>query len=386
MSFKVSNAQRDDFQRWLGTLAEPVADERLQQAARLATLGQMASEVAHELNQPLSAMRLTVEEVLEKIEGGAGELPQALDSLLGQIVRMSELVKRLGSYGRGTEPEAVPFSPVDAIHNVVRLVAGQFKAAGVELALWVPPSGCRAIGRSGQLEQVILNLLANARDAVVANPPAGAAKRVALTAEELPGEGRYRLVVEDNGGGVPEALWPKLFEPFFTTKPDGGGTGLGLSISADIVRMLGGRLVGENTGEGARFTVLLPVARRVAAGAAAGERVLLVDDETEAAGCAADYLRRRGYRVATAADGIEALALFAAEPADVVVSDLRMPGVDGLDLVRRLRQRVPGLPVVLMTGKLEAMEGGAAPGCVVVPKPLSLKRLEAAIAGLIAAA
>jgi PAS domain S-box-containing protein len=382
---------------WVGSLVDVTemrrTEERLLQAAKLATLGQIASEVAHELNQPLSILRMTLENLCDPAAPGVSAgCRDSLAAAARQIERMADIVSQLRVYSRMESPPAAPFSPLDAVVNTVRLMTPQMAAAGIEIILDVPADGPQVMGRAGHFEQVLLNLLANARDAVLDRPHPDTPPRIKITVEQTSADNAMRILVEDNGGGVPAALWDRIYEPFFTTKDAGRGTGLGLSISADIVRQLGGTLSGSNTPEGARFVVVVPLARLVSSPSPApasetpprpGLRVLLVDDEAEALRCMADYLRRRGHRVVMAGNGGEALRRFAAEPCDVLVSDLRMPGLSGLELAQRLRKERPDLPVVLMTGQVEVPDDDLErAGSVLVRKPVSLRRLNEVICAL----
>lgn len=374
---------------WVGSLVDISetrrTEEKLLQTAKLATLGQIASEVAHELNQPLSILRMTLDDLQDRLA-----VPTALAAALRQVERMAEIVNHLRVYSRAEQPEARPFPVIETVVNAARLMVPQLDGDGIALRLDIPDGPALVLGQASHFEQVMLNLLANARDAVRGRPDPGRPGWIAVRVRLAAAERSLRIEVEDNGGGVPEVLWPRIFDPFFTTKPEGQGTGLGLSISSDILHRLGGRLSGENTGTGARFTLAVPLLSLQPDVAAAplpaeaaqplrpGRHILVVDDEREALQVMADYLRRRGHSVAVAADGQEALRQFALQPCDVLVSDLRMPHLSGSDLARRLRQQRPGLPVVLMTGQVEV---GAVDceSCVLLRKPISLKELQQVI-------
>lgn len=387
---------------WVGSLVDVTevrrTEERLLQAAKLATLGQIASEIAHELNQPLSIMRMTLDNLRDQMAHGpaglSGMATEPLRMAARQVERMADIVNHLRVYSRAESQDARLFSPVEAVANAARLVAPQLEAAGIELRLECPSGCAAALGKASYFEQVILNLLSNARDAVLGRRAIGMPGRIAIRLEEQPLDRTIRVVVEDNGGGIPDPLWDSIYEPFFTTKEEGRGTGLGLSISSDIMRQLGGSLSGENIGSGARFSLVLPAQSTrcdtpSAAAAATAQppaprlRVLVVDDEPEALQCMADFLRRRGHRVTVAGDGQEGLRLFAAEPCDVLVSDLRMPHLSGAELARRLRALRPGLPVVLMTGQVDVTAADMErEGFMLVRKPISLKQLNELILNL----
>jgi PAS domain S-box-containing protein len=361
------------------------AEEQLVQAAKLATLGQIASEVAHELNQPLSIIRMSAESCLQaRGEIAPDQVEHKLSIIVGQVRRMAEIVDHLRSFSRFEGGEKRAFAPAPVIAATVKLLAPQFQLDGIGLEVQID-EGCPDIcGHPNQLEQVALNLLSNARDAVRARVPPGKGNvRVGLCAD---GD-MVRLTVHDNGGGIPDSLWPMVFDPFFTTKAEGTGTGLGLSISAHIVAGMDGRIDGRNDSGGARFEVSLPAHRSAVAADAAppppqapanakarGERILVVDDEELAVECIAEVLGRRGYEVTAAFSPAQALERAQSGPLDLVISDIRMPGMEGATLLARLRRCNRDLPAILMTGGPLPTEPPA-PRTTVLSKPLALDEL-----------
>lgn len=367
--------------------AQKRTEEQLVQTAKLATLGQIASEVAHELNQPLSIILMSAESCLLDLDGERTRLERRLSAILGQVRRMAEIVDHLRSFSRMDTGERRPFAPAPVAGSALRLLAPHFQLDGIALESVLDAACPEVLGQPTQLEQVLLNLLSNARDAVREHRPKGDG-RVAV---RLWAEGDWvHLSVEDNGGGVPEDAWPQVFEPFYTTKGAGTGTGLGLSISANIVEGMGGRIGGRNAGGGAIFQVSVPVHRPVpgavpAGGGAVPEtapplqggprgRVLVVDDEELAVECIAEYLGARGFEVLTANSADGALALARQGGIDLLVTDLRLPGLSGTALMERLRREHRELPVILMTGgPLPATDFGSATG--LLGKPLALAEL-----------
>jgi CheY-like chemotaxis protein/two-component sensor histidine kinase len=256
-------------------------------------------------------------------------------------------------------------------------------------------------GDADQIGQVVLNLLINAQQALAAQD--GVRRVVVTTGLERPREGRAPhawLRVADNGPGVPAAVQEQIFEPFFTTKPEGVGTGLGLAVSRSLARAHGGELRLEpGAGGGACFRLSLPL------GAAAAEppaehhpqddvpalaQVLVVDDETDIAGLMRDMLEGAGYEVATAESGAVALEMLEMARFDAVVSDLRMPDMDGSALWRALSQRYPALQrrVLFVTG--DTLSTGARrflddTGCPSLDKPFAKGDFLRAVAALLAA-
>jgi CheY-like chemotaxis protein len=181
-----------------------------------------------------------------------------------------------------------------------------------------------------------------------------------------------RLAVNDNGGGVPEAAIDLLFHPFFTTKDVGKGTGLGLSVSFGIIEAMGGRIDVRNEGDGACFEITLPLAdvdvteaddlsdgilddgwmaqMPTNAAARGNIRILVVDDEIDAMEIISGYLEAQGFNVSAASNGEDALAIAGIVKPDILITDIRMPQMDGNTLVKELRERNPALPVIVMTG------------------------------------
>jgi signal transduction histidine kinase len=240
---------------------EREAEARVMAAARLASLGEMASGLAHEVRQPLQSISLAAEFAQIAIRRGQ---PDAADDRLERIVdytqRTSELIDRLRRFARGAEPgtETEPVPLAETVRGTLELVRSVLRDAsiGIDVALDDPAPVVRA--QAVLLEQVLSNLLLNARDALVACP-AGAARRIRITATSS-ADGMVELKVADTGGGIAPEIMPRLFEPFVTTKGPDNGTGLGLSICHGLVKSMGGSIQAHNDAEGAVFTVTLPAA------------------------------------------------------------------------------------------------------------------------------
>jgi PAS domain S-box-containing protein len=362
------------------------AEEQLVQAAKLATLGQIASEVAHELNQPLSIIRMSAESCLHDAEPDAERQERRLQAIVGQVRRMAEIVDHLRSFSRLESGEKRPFAPAPVIRTAIRLLSPHFQLDGIALDAAVADDCPDICGQPSQMEQVLLNLLANARDAVREHRPSGSGRvEVRLWAED----NWVHLSVEDNGGGISDSLWPQVFEPFFTTKDDGTGTGLGLSISGNIVAGMGGLITGNNHGDGARFLISVPAYQAGGETAATHAqppcepasplpvphaRLLVVDDEELAVECIADYLQARGFEVATATTPDQALAIACLAPIDLLITDLRLPGLSGIGLRDQLRRGNPELPTILMTGGPLPSDSMPA-NTLILSKPLALSEL-----------
>ena len=230
-------------------------------ASRLASLGEMAAGLAHEIKQPLQSISLAAEIAQLAIRRhDTAEAERRLDRIVEQTQRSADLLDRLRRFARGAEGvtalEDVPLAAV--VEGTLSLVGSVLRDASivVEVALGDPPPVMR--GQGVLLEQVLSNLLLNARDALAARP-AGAPRRISIAAAPGP-DGMVRLTVADTGGGIAPEVMARLFEPFVTTKGPDKGTGLGLSICHGLVKGMGGSIEAHNEIAGAMFTITLPSA------------------------------------------------------------------------------------------------------------------------------
>lgn len=232
--------------------------DQLVQAAKLATLGELTTGIAHELNNPLNNIGLYLGNVLDRLDKGQADdakLRKDLSAALTQVHKATEIISHLRTFGRSAPSEREPVAINEVIHRACALVQEQFRLRGIELILDLDTSEPVTLGSAIQLEQVIMNLLTNARDAV-SNAPER--KIVIKTSVEA-----TRLIVStfDTGPGIPQELEQKVFDPFFTTKEVGEGTGLGLSIVYGIIREHGGNISIDTSGTGGHFIIELPVER-----------------------------------------------------------------------------------------------------------------------------
>ncbi|MEB0046882.1 MULTISPECIES: ATP-binding protein [unclassified Pseudomonas] len=238
------------------------SQQQLTQSAKMATLGEMATGLAHEINQPLNVMRMAIVNVLKRLGNGDIQidyLTEKLNRIDAQVQRAARVVDHMRVFGRRSEIEQHPFNPADAIEGTLSLLAEGMRGKGVDLRVSEIGFTVHVRGYVDQLEQVLINLMVNARDALLSKRETDHELKpwISLYAER---DERYvRLWVEDNGGGIDARLLERIFEPFFTTKPVGVGTGLGLSVSYGIVENMGGRLSVSNSTEGARFCIELPI-------------------------------------------------------------------------------------------------------------------------------
>ena len=255
----------------IGELAESLGQmakdlKQVAQVSKLATLGELAVGMAHELNQPLNTIRLAAENALSAIEADktdrAFEVAK-LRLISDQAARMGEMIQRMCVVGRGEGTDGI-IDPREAVRDACSLVANQFADDGIVVALDLPENCAAVAGQRHELAQVVINLLTNARDAIL-DPTAGAPPgrprrggRIDVGVESR--SGGVVIQVRDNGGGIAPGIMERIFDPFFTTKEVTKGTGLGLSISYGIVSAMGGRLTAANVDGGALFTLHLPVA------------------------------------------------------------------------------------------------------------------------------
>ncbi|HSV29114.1 MAG TPA: ATP-binding protein, partial [Candidatus Omnitrophota bacterium] len=346
--------------------------EQLVQAAKLATLGEMAAGLVHELSQPLNIMRLTAEGALLFIERGKATpdwQAQQFQMIADQAQRTAEIIDDIRIFSRRDTTPVQAFDALAAVRSAIGVLEGQMRPEGIELTLDLPDQPMPVKGRRVQLEQVLMNLVSNALHAVKEKRDGegeGWQPRLRVAAHT---QGSHVVVtVADNGPGIPTAVRARIFEPFFTTKEAGRGTGLGLSVSFGIVTSMGGRLESVDQPEGACFALTLPLDEdpelaeapeqpaAPAPAVALEAHIMVVDDETKAAETLAHTLREMGYRVSLCSSGSQAYDLFMADPADVVITDLRMPAGGGEQLVEKLRDFDPLLPIVIVTGHLGATE------------------------------
>ena len=248
-----------------------MAEVRLFDASRLSNLGEMASGIAHEINQPLAVIRLAADALHEELEmpeaeALAGELgdfiKQKLERIVVQTERAAGIISDLRTVARKPTNNVQPFDLSEAARVGGDMLREQLKLARIEMALDLAVPGPLVLGEANRVQQIVINLMLNARDAILSCdtlPDAGIRGRLVLRVAADPASGGATLTVEDDGPGIPTAALSRLFEPFFTTKPVGKGTGLGLSISYDIVNRMGGEISAENRPEGgARFRITLP--------------------------------------------------------------------------------------------------------------------------------
>ncbi|MGH9456379.1 MAG: hybrid sensor histidine kinase/response regulator, partial [Thermoanaerobaculia bacterium] len=343
-------------------------EQQFLRAQRMESIGTLASGIAHDLNNLLMPVMMGV--TLLRREGTSPAAARALENIERSARRGKDLVRQVLSFARGVEGSRVPVNVADIVREIRSIVESTFPKS-ISLAVDVPNDLWFIDADPTQINQILLNLCVNARDAM----PAGGRLSISAKNAEIDEQyarmdqgvpaGRYVFVeVADEGTGIPKELQDRIFEPFYTTKEVGRGTGLGLSTVAAIVRAHGGSIsVYSEPGEGTSFKIYLPAQeeKRVEAPAPAdlatlpqgrGETILVVDDESAILAITQQTLETYGYRVFTAEDGAQAVGIWASHRDEiaVVITDMMMPIMDGPALIVALRRMDPTVKVIASSG------------------------------------
>ncbi|GDY22882.1 histidine kinase [Verrucomicrobiota bacterium] len=352
---------------FLDITEKKLLERQFLRAQRMESLGTLACGVAHDLNNILAPILMAVP--LLRMDLPPADFASLMDIMESSVQRGAGIVRQLLAFGRGTEGGHTALQPRHLLREIHNIASETFPK-NIALSAHVPADLWALMGDATQIQQVLMNLLVNARDAM----PLGG--RLITQAENLEVDadyaklhidarpGRYvRLKVTDTGSGIPKEIQERIFEPFFTTKPPGQGTGLGLSTTLGIVQSHGGFIhLYSEPGIGTTFSIYLPAAPDSAAdeppaGPAplvrgAGETILVVDDEVGFIEAATHTLSLNGYSLLSARDGGEALAVFARhrDAIKVVLTDVQMPVMDGVTLVRVLKKIAPQLQVIASSG------------------------------------
>ncbi|MBJ6799887.1 response regulator [Geomonas sp. Red259] len=335
-------------------------EEQLRQSQKMEAIGTLAGGIAHDFNNILTVIAGYAS--LIQINGEESEAAGMAGEILLSVERAAEMTRSLLAFSRKQE---VHLETVDLNRLVAELQKSLSRliSEDIELVVRIAGEELCCIADRGQLEQVLINLAVNARDAM----PGGGILDIRTDTAELEGEdlpdGRYALItVSDNGTGMAKEVQERVFEPFFTTKEVGKGTGLGLSSCYGIIKKHNGALCMQSEpGAGTSFRIYLPLSgerpcrqreeceERLSAGSGT---LLLVEDEETVRDMTRLLLERHGYRVMTARNGHEALELYRQnrERVQVLLSDVIMPRMNGRELCEQVRQLAPGLPVIFMSG------------------------------------
>jgi PAS domain S-box-containing protein len=375
--------------------ARKLAEEALHQSQKLEAMGQLTGGVAHDFNNLLAPIVGSLDMLQRRGVGGERE-QRLIDGALQSAERASILVQRLLAFARRQPLQAVAVDLASLVTGIAGLVAST-TGPQINVVVDVDEGLPAANADPNQLEMAILNLSVNARDAM----PQGGTLRISATREDVAAGHRSKLIpgayvllsVADTGIGMEESTLARAVEPFFSTKGVGKGTGLGLSMVHGLASQLGGALtISSKRGLGTNVELWLPVSRAsapTAGGAPSGEAapsiagtVLLVDDEELVRASTADMLGDLGFAVLEAASAEAALAILeSGADIDLLITDHLMAGMTGVDLARAVRDRRPGIPVLIVSGFAEAE--GIAPDLPRLTKPFRQADLAASMASLI---
>ena len=379
-----------------------LASEQLSQAQKMEAIGQLTGGVAHDFNNLLTIIRGSVE-LLRRPNLSPAKRDHYVDAISDTADRAAKLTGQLLAFARrqALMPELIDVgAAVAGILDMVRTLVGGRIALTFEAA----DTPCLAEVDRSQFETALVNLVVNARDAIVGGTrEEGGSGHLRIAVAAAPGipslRGHHRIAgdfvivsVSDDGDGIAAENQARIFEPFFTTKGVGRGTGLGLSQVIGFAKQSGGDVaVDSRIGEGATFSIYLP---RIVGGAlpdardagdagldGRGECVLLVEDNQAVSRFATDALSEIGYQSVLATNATAALAMIEDDPSrfDVVFSDVVMPGMNGVELATTLRRRHPTLPVVLCSGYSHVLAENAQHGFDLLHKPYSLDQLSRAL-------
>ncbi|MBF0367682.1 MAG: response regulator [Oligoflexia bacterium] len=345
---------------------------QLLMASKLASVGELAAGITHEINNPL-AIAVGMSEILhdrlfEKnyLDDQAQRSFGALNSALNRITKIINGVRLFARSNSDSVDEVMDINAI--LREVVSIVEGPYKQHGIRIELYLgEEERFFSLGNIGKLQQVIINLLVNAKDALEKKSDDRLIRIKTFRQRE-----EIWILIFDNGIGIAKSILPRIFEPFYTTKEVGKGTGLGLSISHGIIKSFQGVIdVKSYENNGTSFTIKLPLApAKTENGQAEATsenveaeveedlpqklnlkgKVLVVDDEKEIAQIISQYLFSFGLQVVVAENGLEALEKFKKEPFDCVLTDIVMPFVDGASLIEEVKKLVPAMKCIVLSG------------------------------------
>ncbi len=350
---------------------QKLAEQQLLRAQRLESIGTLAGGIAHDLNNILSPIMMSVE--MLKMNGTDEDSMRWLEMVRENTERGAELVKQVLTFARGMSGDRVTVQVKHIIKDLIRVLEETLPKS-IHLKFEIEPDLWTISADPTQIHQVLMNICINARDAM----PLGGTLRLKaanvvidenyarMNIDAEPGE-YVLLTVSDTGSGMPPEIVHRIFDPFFTTKEVGKGTGLGLSTTLTIVKSHGGFLnVYSEPQKGSRFSIYFPSADVLHSGdekqsiaklpGGNNELILIVDDEENIRNVTKATLERFGYRVVLANDGTEALAAFAQRGKEIaaVLTDMAMPYMDGASLIRALRKIDPDVQIIAMSGLMSA--------------------------------
>jgi PAS domain S-box-containing protein len=381
-------------------------ESQLLRSQRLESIGNLASGLAHDLNNVLAPIMMAVQFIKDNAEDDS--MKACFQTLETCSRRGADIIRQVLMFARGVEGERIAMNPKHLILEMQRIARETFPR-GIEINTQISNKSCVIHADATQIQQIIMNLCVNARDAM----PNGGTLTIGLDQVSLDAAaakihpkakpGTYVVTsVADTGSGIPADMLDKIFDPFFTTKPLGQGTGLGLATVMGIAEKHGGFVHVESAlGLGTTFAIYIPSSAKEAELAALGGRktevargngelILIVDDEPAVRKLASAILNRNGYRTIMAADGREGREIFEQNKNEIrlLVSDLMMPQVDGPTMLRGLKELAPELKSIIITGLGEENrigEAKAAGADAVMNKPFTAEQLLTLIKNLLTA-
>ncbi len=389
----------EDKPRSIFTISADITEKKkleaqLLRTQRMESIGTLAGGIAHDLNNMMTPLMLSLQILKGKLKDE--ESQKLLNILENNSQRAADLIKQVLSFARGVEGERKPLQVTDIISEIEKVIKETFPR-NIDIRTDLPRDLWTVSGDATQLHQVIMNLCVNSRDAM----PDGGILRI--SAENIfidenyaqmnteAREGPYSVIaVSDTGSGIPPEILDRIFEPFFTTKEFGKGTGLGLSTAHTIVKSHGGFIhVYSEVGKGTMFKVYLPAIRtemekvqehKPELPSGHGEFILVVEDEASISKVTSSTLEIYGYKVLTADDGAQAVALYAQnkDKISVVLMDMMMPVMDGQASIKAIRRINPGARIIATSGLSEKDKLMKATGTDIkafLPKPYTAEQL-----------
>jgi signal transduction histidine kinase len=388
LALLVSAIQRELREAELRSMAR-AQREQLHQNEKLAALGTLLANIAHELNNPLSV--IMHQTALLQAELKDDPRQERAGSILRAVSNCSRIVKNFLALARQEPPRRVPVSINDVVRAALDLTAYGLRSDEIDVSVELVEPMPEVSADPEQLERVVINLVGNAQYALRSRP---APRTVTLRSSVDVAGGRVLLRIADNGGGIPPEIRSRIFDPFFTTKPIGQGTGLGLSLCHGIVTAHNGTIaVSSEANPGTTFVIALPIGFGVSADAdivipatspAWRSRILVVDDDPDVAMALSDILSAQGHQVDIAATSRDALQQIESGEYAVVMTDMRMPDLDGPALYREVKARSPLLArsFLFITGDAVSSESARflkQTGAVVLCKPCTFDEVESAV-------
>jgi two-component system NtrC family sensor kinase len=336
-------------------------EQQLLMAGKLASIGELAAGVAHEINNPLTAI-MGYAQLLATRDDIPEHIKLDLDKIFNQSQRAARIVQNLLTFARSYALEKKIIDINELILKSLELRSYEHKVGNIEIVIDLQPGLPGISADENQIQQVILNIIINAEQAITSKKRGGKVKVTTGLDDSM-----VKIIVADDGPGIPKEMLERLFDPFFTTKEVGQGTGLGLSVCHGIVTKHGGRIYADSVeGQGAVFIVELPASRgsmskdqglpiKLGEGSQkieVSKKILVVDDEMVIRDILIRILSEKGYDIESAASGTEGLEKIVNSKYDVYLLDIKMPGVDGRDMYEAISEKFPQLinRVIFITG------------------------------------